>query len=426
MKVGPSSFIRIILIIGLFQGVLVEYFGLKVLLYACDLSFVIFFLLFFNRFKMADFSVTVPLLIFTSIVVVGIVINNVFSLQTLWGIRNNYRFFVFLYIMAVFMNESDVRWRIKLISDIFWPHSILMSFQYLFLGYRHDYLGGIWGTTQGCNSGVLIYYIGIIAILIYGFDRRKISLSTIFSRIAAMCLTSAWAELKFFYIVLIVMWGTYIVVSRLQLRTIGIIATLCVVIPLSVFILANVFEEFNEFFKLSFLINSVLNSKNYSNAYDIGRSAVFSRVPELLNSWAPGNSILFGIGIGNADYSTSFNSLNSDFYNVYSFTHYMWHITAFLLIETGYLGLISYIGLYVVVLLKCFYQYRFRNEEKYLFGTFLLVAYIMLIFYNPSLRSNYAYLAFFLMAVPFVEMKKDMLDFEKTDISKLIKWRCIK
>ena len=52
-------------------------------------------------------------------------------------------------------------------------------------------------------------------------------------------------------------------------------------------------------------------------------------------------------GIGSAEYSKSNEMLTSTFYNQYGYLHYQYFTHAFVFIETGLLGLISYLMIFI-------------------------------------------------------------------------------
>ena len=136
---------------------------------------------------------------------------------------------------------------------------------------------------------------------------------------------------------------------------------------------------------------------------DIGRSAVFEKLGPVLNDW--GNNRLnryIGIGIGQADYSSSVMLFNSKFYQIYNQTHYMWLSLAFLFVETGYIGIIMYISFFIVLFIDAVYKYRVKNKEIFLMNILMSLFCLIILLYNASMRSNCAYIVFFMLAVPYV------------------------
>ena len=122
------------------------------------------------------------------------------------------------------------------------------------------------------------------------------------------------------------------------------------------------------------------------------------------------------MGMGNCD-TASFALTNTPFFQKYGDMHYSWISYAIIYLETGYVGLMFYMGFFLLVYLKC------RRMEKYSTGDmkrFCCVARIMAVMcmiisiYNNSLRSEAAYMAYFAMAIPFVLVREE--DCEEEDL----------
>lgn len=82
----------------------------------------------------------------------------------------------------------------------------------------------------------------------------------------------------------------------------------------------------------------------YANQFDVGRTAVFSKLTPVITKWAGQHAVWFGIGLGNGDYSDAIPMLNSAFYTVYGIMHYTWLSLGYLFVEVGYLGTIAYLS----------------------------------------------------------------------------------
>ena len=236
-----------------------------------------------------------------------------------------------------------------------------------------------------------------------------------------MGLNSALSELKFFFIMSILIVVVYVIVTTLKLsvRSIGVVLVMIIMIPLSIRLLSSVFPEYKDYFDLDSIQSHIVESDTYSTDDDIGRSAVFVKLPLVLEEWSGSKvSQYVGIGLGKADYSESVAALNSSFYNKFGDLHYTWLLTAFLFIELGYLGVIAYYSIFVCALIKCIYEYRFKRNNIYLFGVLIYSSFIAMTFYNNSLKYNFAYIAYFLMSIPFA-CDSDSIFFggRKTNIS---------
>jgi hypothetical protein len=118
----------------------------------------------------------------------------------------------------------------------------------------------------------------------------------------------------------------------------------------------------------------------------------------IVKQWGGNVARWVGLGLGNGDYSSSFNFLNSSFYNTYPRSNYMNFSLSFLFVETGYLGTIAYVAFFVANEIVAMKNYIENNNSATLIGVLLPLMCWFLIYYNASLRTNYAYIVFALLA----------------------------
>lgn len=164
-------------------------------------------------------------------------------------------------------------------------------------------------------------------------------------------------------------------------------------------ILTVIFGESNE---LSIQrIFELLTSDTYASAEDLGRvSAIPTISKKILTNWF---DKLFGMGIGNCDTST-FAICNTPFFQRYEHLHYSWFSSAFLFLETGYIGLLLNLLFYVLVIVFAVKQLKKQESEPLYCKMSVIFAIICIIltFYNSALRKEVGYMAYFVLALPFI------------------------
>ena len=408
LKIKSNQIIILIFILGLFQGVLSTYFKLSVVIYFCDFLSVLVWFFSKQGKRKVEKGFYIPVILFSVVIVIAMIINAELSIMTFWGVRIYYRFFSFLFACCCFLDVKDYQGLVKLYEFSFWPHLVLTLYQYFIQGLNQDFLGGIWGVQKGSNAGLCIYLTGLLVISIYRYYRKQIGIPTLLFYSLLMCINAAMAELKFFFVILMVLYFVFILLSRKLSRTLGVIIIAVICISVASYALGRLYPQYDNFFDPHGLIQRVVGSDTYSEENDIGRSAVFEKLTPIIKNWTGSNlNLYFGIGLGNADYSTEFPPLSSPFYELYGGLHYTWVSMGYLFVETGYFGVITYLLLFIVILIKSIYRYKIKKEDKYLFEILLITAFLMIIFYNSSMRTNYAYIAFFLMAIPFISKSDD-------------------
>ena len=115
------------------------------------------------------------------------------------------------------------------------------------------------------------------------------------------------------------------------------------------------------------------------------------------------------MGLGSCETSSYFQS--TFFLQYGEQLHYNYLLHAFTPLETGWIGLILFLGFFVSVgVLAWKYSRAVPADKKTLCLTAMIMAAVCLIqcFYNNALRvENSGYLAFFILAVPFICRKKE-------------------
>jgi O-antigen ligase len=97
--------------------------------------------------------------------------------------------------------------------------------------------------------------------------------------------------------------------------------------------------------------------------------------------------------------------LTSPFYGVYGSTNYVWFSTSFLVLETGLVGFVLYCMFFVTVLIEAHKKQKNGEADAALCQMSMVMAIMSLFFvvYNVSMRTESAYLVYFILALPFIK-----------------------
>jgi O-antigen ligase len=110
-------------------------------------------------------------------------------------------------------------------------------------------------------------------------------------------------------------------------------------------------------------------------------------------------NILFGIGLGNADYS-NYSMFTSKFYNDYSFLHYQWFSSLFVFLETGMVGLISYLMIFVSAFFQGIRKMGKETSDTS-FYMIMVIFMIIFVFYGIIMRCEQSgFILFMILALP--------------------------
>lgn len=410
MTISIRKLLYLILYTALIQGFLSSYFGLGFINYLTDLFQLFCLLILFKphtkkrkHLEKSQIMVLLPIIVFTVVIFIGWIINGANALQALWGIRNYFRFFLYFFLCVRTFNFEDYDKIADIILKIFPLHILIILYQFFIERLDYDFLGGIFGKYQGCAGGLMIYYGILTIILLLKYEHKNIKIHNLLTYFSLILLTAALAELKAFFIYFILSIITYSLVTRNKIKG-------AVIFLLGVFgffiglqVLIRYFPSFESFFTLDNIIRQ-LTDKNASYTYreglDVGRSSIFFKLEPVISQWGGRFAKWFGLGLGNAEYSTSFSFLNSKFYNSYVRSNYMHFSLSFLFVETGYFGTLAYC-IFFVLLEIIAVDKALQNKSNYYstMNILLPILCLFLVYYNASLRTNYAFIIFAILPI---------------------------
>lgn len=377
--------------------------------YTLDIAWIIILFCMIFVKKQFVYKNILPVVVFCLAYFLYVSVVYIFQYQSIffffWGIRNNMRYFVAFFAFVYFLDKEDVAFCFKFVDVLFFVHVIVSFFQFFVLGYKWDYLGGIFGTQLGCNgnSMILILIVCAKSLLMYMHGRERLIISL--TKCSSALIIAAMAELKFFFVLFIFILFLAALITKFSWKKIAIIIVAAIV----VFLAGNIFVAiWGEDSALTIdRIIDLITSKNYSSGIDLGR---FTAIPVISDTFLVDISQkMFGLGLGNCD-TSSFSICNTPFYQSHSYLNYNWFSSAFTFIETGYVGLLFAIMFFIVVCI-CAILLKRRKNSNVLYSDISITMCIMcvaLFFYNSSLRTDIAYIVYFVLALPFIGIKEKM------------------
>lgn len=337
------------------------------------------------------------------------IITYVFNYQSVayfaWGFRNNFRFYVAFLLFVFFVNESDIEKILKLFDAFFYIHVAVTFIQFFFMGYRQDYLGGLFGVQKGCNAYVNILLCLILIKSAVYFLNKKENLTLCLLKSILTVIVAAMAELKFFFIEFIFIFVAAILVTRFTWRKFFIIVSAVIVFLIGMTVLLKVFPDVANTLGFKTLIEIASSKGGYTNTGDLNRLTAIPIISK--NILTEPYEKFVGIGLGNCDLS-SFSIFNTPFYENFSYLHYNWISIAFLFLELGFIGLIIFFAFFAV----CFYmslkaQMQGTAKTEYCqIAIIVSILAVLLAVYNSSLRMECAYFVYFFLALPHISKRK--------------------
>ena len=371
--------------------------------FLCDGFLVLLLLkLFSQRFTKIDnysmpFVVIVGLFFF--ITLVGYLFNYQSVFYYLWGLRNNIRMFVAFFAFAYLADWEDAKGWIKALDVLFVINFAVVILQY-FSGYGQDYIGGIFGTSKGCNGSLLIFLCIVFAKTILSFMRGEEKMSKCIFVSVASLLVSTLSELKMFFILFILILFMASFVTAHSIKKTLFYAFGAVLVVLFSTLLTVLYKDFTDFLSFDSLIKA-LTDTGYATDEDIGR---FTALPVISQRFLPGFfRKLFGLGLGNCD-SSSLSMFNTPFFESHQTVHYSYFSYAFLFLETGFVGLALYASFFVASFFvsRKLKKLEMADEFACQMSIILSVISLILLVYNSSLRMEIGFMLFFVLALPII------------------------
>lgn len=319
----------------------------------------------------------------------------------LWGIRNLFRFYIAFFMYVYTMEGSVVEKWFSFLEKIFWINAVLSFIQFVFMGVKGDFLGGVFGIEGGTNGFTLaLLCVVVTRSLLVNFEKKGNVNSSLLVCIVALGV-AAMAELKVFFVLFVIILVYAAIITKFSIRNLVVlvIGIICAVIGAQ---LLTVWFGFEGFFTLDGIVElAIRDSYANSSADDINRMSAISSLNNrtLHTVW----DRLFGLGLGNCD-TSSFEIFNSTFYKQNASMHYTWFTAPMLYLETGYLGLAIYFAFFVICFGLALKRYLRGAGNKIYCQMAMIMAVIccILAFYNASLRYEIAYMLYFVLALPFI------------------------
>lgn len=379
------------------------------IIYITDIinSLILVYLLYFKRkhetISVLNMSSTVTcILLLLVITLFTAVINTVKPTLVIWSARNYLRFFSFFLAVVFFEDQEGLNRKFHFLLVLQKLNLVLTLYQFFYLKLSGDFLGGIFGTAKGCNGYTNIFLCIITVYVLFAYsDAKKIRMFDLVFTLVSSLAIAAMAELKVFFLELVVIFLLYFLLSRGSLRKVVVIVSSVLAVYIGLLIFSTVFPQTIQF--LTNLEGIMEYGTGTGGGYSLGRIGAYGNINRLifhddlmLN--------LFGLGFGNCEYS-SFPMFTSAFYTSYGYLNYRWFTNQIWFLQCGYLGIIAYLAVILSIFIWNTRNISIKGTNQNLFCNvsivFSVILFIMF-FYNQTCSIEISYVAFYVLASSFV------------------------
>lgn len=322
----------------------------------------------------------------------------------IWGMRNYLRFYIAFYAVATYFTEADAKKCLKFMDRLFWINAAICLVQFM-AGNEQDNIGGIFGTNVGCNAYVIVYQTVVITYSVLEYMNGKEPTARCFGKCAGALAVAAIAELKVFYLILVIIMVLAALLTSFSMRKVVFLLIGFFLVSAAATLLGMVYSYFEGFLSLESLL-AYATQKGYASDIDMGRTNAIPFISERFLTTVPAQ--LFGMGLGNCDTST-IGVFNTAFYEQYVDLHYSILSYAFMFLENGYIGLLIYVSFFTTCFWKSRKILRMKSQDPIFaqMGVIMSLICLMLIIYNSSLRTEAGYMVYFVLALPFIRKSQE-------------------
>lgn len=335
-----------------------------------------------------------------------------------WSLRNWGRMILFFCLCALNISISELNKVLNFIVHLYDLNFFAVLIQFFFFRSRYgvDQLNGLFGRS----TSILITLMSLITfcIAMSAFLAKQYKLKRLILTLIEINAISIMAELRGVVVFEVVLVLAYVLANmRLSVNKFakyaGIVAVALVIAVVSANWLGRIYPQFSNFFNIQRIIADASTEGGYGHIGYIDR---LSAIPVINKYFFDKTGVwqkLFGIGIGNGEYS-SFEFLQSSFYREYGTTfRYLNFTSASLYLETGMIGLVLYCLAFFSLLLHYFAKLRRKLHksgssplyENIGFGCAIIC--LLFVIYNNIHRTDGSIVLAFFLAVPLIAERNE-------------------
>lgn len=314
-----------------------------------------------------------------------------------WGTKNLFKYFIFWFACVLFLKKEDFFLFVKINIVLLFINTLIMTYQGLILQLYCDNVGGLWGTITGVNlyTNIHLLVTNIIAIVL--FTTKRTSFFFVLLIILCSFLQAAVAELKFFFIEFLLIILLNFIICKNKLRSFSLISIGIICLSIGFIWLLYFYDNLQDFFNLSTMLS--YSEESYAaRGSGLDRTTALPLISTLFLTSI--DTFLFGIGLGNAEFTTLYTPYFVKYYGFYN-QHLFSH--AMLFLETGLIGLILYCSFFIMISIHSWIN---KNKIECCVSFILSTVVLVLISYNQSMRLDSALLVFPFLAFPFISSKR--------------------
>lgn len=337
-------------------------------------------------------------------------LNQVSPMTVIWGLRLTVCFPICFFLVVNFCDYSDIDRFKRVMYTSFFVSVFFCVIQFL-TGKEGDFLGG----TFAGNGGLAMHSVLIAIITANDLFNHNINNRKFIIVLVCMFFIAIIGEIKYMYYAIplsslfVFLLSKKISVNNLLILGIASISLL----PITQKVMSLYYDE--EYIEDTFDAEKMDEYSTSAYAYQKGGfnrgTALELATTVILKDPV---HVLFGYGLGSGSASTSFNGV---LYEKYKYTTYHFFSTSYILVELGWVGLLTFALCLVLLILRYLRYYRKYSKNSYLkfwmvCGIVSAIMTFINAYYNQMPYIDY-YMYYFLWGICFVAIKNEVFGSEQ-------------
>ena len=341
-------------------------------------------------------------------------INLVPPLTVLWGVRMFARYFLLLYAINKLCDARDVDKFKEFMYRMFKWNTVACVVEF-FLGRIADSMGGLFVD----NAQLILFLIICLVLFTIEYFNKNISLVSFLIRIAIIFVIAIWAEIKFLYFFTpLCVYTGYVLIRKFSIgHIVTMVMAYFLLIPVMQFALSFYYgEEYvNKVFDREYVEQETHHEGYNLSAVGLSfnRGTCIEKAENLLLQ-EPVHYYI-GHGIGSGTNSGTFHTWINERYRNYA---YFYFTSSYVLIETGWIGYIAFLLVYLFFIIRFWKSFWHQEDETIRYwatiGMMMGLFTFMLIWYNDRPYVDY-YLAFILWAFCLLAVERKGIEMDEVE-----------
>jgi hypothetical protein len=311
--------------------------------------------------------------------------------------------FIIVYLFVINItnwDQGDSKKLFKCLVIFFIANIIYTLYQFLFTDVNGDNMTGFFG-YQGTGIAAYFYCFFLVILCSYNYKKR-ISTTILFIVATTIIFISAINETKILFVYIPIILIIYFLFIKKSFKSIIIISLFFGILIITYSILISLYPT-QDFLNREFIERYTVNS-----SYDSLNSVNRLNFKETIDYYILKSDIdqLFGAGLGTT-YPSNNILIGGEVYRVYEDLKYNYFLFPWLYVESGIIGIIFFIIIYLVIFTNSIIQFKKTNSFLSLTVLLMSITNILFSLYNTVLISSFLiYTLFWLYAGLLYREKK--------------------